>query len=170
MLSQSPRLGAGAIAYHGPVCSGTIPVARWGHASATVGTSLWIFGGVGQSILEDLHCLDVELMVWRSLTPSAARSKDRPERMHAAAACAVGNTLWLFGGQQGRKHLRTLYSLNTEMLDWKLVTPGGAQPAAREGHSFTAVTSSGVAYLFGGQGKKLYNGMFVLRREHTVAV
>jgi len=153
----------GAIVYHQPVCSGVIPVARWGHSSATVGSCMYVFGGVGQSILDDLAVLDVELMVWRSLAPSAARSKDRPDKLHAAAMCAVGSTLWMFGGQQGRKHMRTLYSLNTDVLDWKLVTPGGAQPAAREGHTLTAVSANGLAYLFGGQGKKFYNDMFVLK-------
>jgi hypothetical protein len=69
----------------------------------------------------------------------------------------------MFGGQQGRKHLRTLYSLNTDVLAWKLVTPAGAQPAAREGHTLTTVASSGLVYLFGGQGKKFYNDMFILK-------
>lgn len=124
---------------------------------------MYVYGGVGPSICDDLVVLDVELMVWRSLTPSAARSKDRPDKLHAAAMCAVGSTLWMFGGQQGRKHLRTLYSLNTDVLDWKLVTPAGAQPAAREGHTFTTVASSGLVYLFGGQGKKFYNDMFILK-------
>jgi hypothetical protein len=124
---------------------------------------MYVFGGVGPSILDDLAVLDVELMIWRSLTPSAARSKDRPDKIHAAAMCAVGSTLWMFGGQQGRKHLRTLYSLNTDVLDWKLVTPAGAQPAAREGHTLTSVAFSGLVYLFGGQGKKFYNDMFILK-------
>jgi hypothetical protein len=71
----------------------------------------------------------------------------------------------MFGGQAGRKHLRTLYSLNTDVLDWQLIMPAGAQPAAREGHTMTAVSSTagGLAYLFGGQGKKFYNDMFILK-------
>eukprot|EP00775_Hariotina_reticulata_P006318 gene6318-6553_t len=103
-------------------------------------------------------------MVWRSLSPTAARIKDRPDKLHAAAMCAIGSTLWLFGGQQGRKHLRGLHSLNTEMLSWKLVTPAGACPPGREGHSFTAVDGQ-VAFLFGGQGKKLYNDFYVLKQH-----
>lgn len=152
------------LAYHVPVVSGTVPVARWAFASAVVGSFMYVYGGVGPSVLSDLAVLDGELMVWRSLTPTAARGpKDRPDKLHAAAMCALGNTLWLFGGQQGRKHLRSLYSLNTEMLSWRLVTPAGACPAGREGHSFTAVNSQ-LAYLFGGQGKKLYSDFFVLRQ------
>lgn len=145
------------------VVSGTLPVARWAHAAAAVGPFLYIYGGVGPSVLDDLAVLDTELMVWRALAPNAARPKDRPDKLHAAAMCALGNTLWLFGGQQGRKHLRTLYALNTEMLSWRLVTPAGATPAGREGHSLTAVDGS-MAYLFGGQGKKLLNDLHVLRQ------
>jgi N-acetylneuraminic acid mutarotase len=128
-----------------------------------VGSFLYVYGGVGSSVLDDLAVLDGELMIWRSLAPTAARPKDRPDKLHAAAMCALGNSLWLFGGQQGRKHLQSLYSLNTEMLSWRLVTTAGACPAGREGHSFTAVNGQ-LAYLFGGQGKKLYNDFFVLRQ------
>jgi N-acetylneuraminic acid mutarotase len=115
-------------------------------------------------VLDDLAVLDAELLIWRSLSPTAARIKDRPDKLHAAAMCAMGSTLWLFGGQQGRKHLRGLHSLNTEMLSWKLVTPAGACPPGREGHSFTSVDGQ-VAFLFGGQGKKLYNDLYILKQN-----
>lgn len=111
LLQATPQAPSAApsIVYHQPVCSGTIPVGRWGFASAAVGSRVYVFGGVGPTILDDLAVLDVELMIWRSLTPSAGRTKDRPDKLHAAAMCAVGATLWMFGGQQGRKHKRTAY-------------------------------------------------------------
>jgi hypothetical protein len=60
MLPREPRgtpagpSAAPSIVYHQPVCSGTIPVGRWGFCSAVVGSSIFVFGGVGPSILDDL--------------------------------------------------------------------------------------------------------------------
>jgi N-acetylneuraminic acid mutarotase len=145
-----------------PVCGGTVPSARWAHASAAVGSLMYFYGGVGNTILDEMVMLDTDVLVWRGLNPSACKPKDRPEKLHAAAMCATGKTLWLFGGQQGRKYLRGLHSLNTETLVWKLHTPSGPTPAGRAGHTLTAVPDSSI-YLFGGQGKKLYNDMLLLR-------
>eukprot|EP00877_Chromochloris_zofingiensis_P009642 jgi/Chrzof1/4931/Cz15g05020.t1 len=100
-------------------------------------------------------------MLWRTVSPNAARPKDRPEKLHAAAMATTGSIIWMYGGQHGRKFLRNLYSLDTETLTWQLHTPGGAAPGGRAGHTLAAAGDEAV-YLFGGQGKKLYNDLFVL--------
>jgi hypothetical protein len=129
-----------------------------------VGKLVWVFGGMASSVMEDLWLLDVDTMVWRPLVPTCSRPKDKPEKMHAAAMCSTGSTLWLFGGQQGRKYLRTLYSLDTETLSWRMCNPAGAAPPGRAGHTLTAVADHAV-YLFGGQGKKLYNDLYVMHGD-----
>ncbi|GBF91354.1 hypothetical protein Rsub_04094 [Raphidocelis subcapitata] len=144
-----------------PATGGTPPVARWAHAAAAVGSLLFAYGGVGQVVLDDLAVLDVDLMTWRALKPRAATPRDRPGKLHAGAMAAAGRTLWLFGGQQGRKFLRELHALDTDSMTWALAAPAGAPPAARAGHSLTAVEGAGV-FLFGGQGKKLYDDLHVL--------
>ncbi|GBF92507.1 hypothetical protein Rsub_04611 [Raphidocelis subcapitata] len=144
-----------------PVTGGNVPVARWAHAAAAVGSLLFAYGGVGQVVLDDLAVLDVDLMTWRALKPRAASPRDRPGKLHAAAMAAAGGTLWLFGGQQGRKFLRELYALDTDAMSWALAAPAGPAPPARAGHTLTAVDGAGV-FLFGGQGKKLFDDLHVL--------
>ncbi|KIY96004.1 hypothetical protein MNEG_11959 [Monoraphidium neglectum] len=140
---------------------GQQPVARWAHAAAAVGSLLFVYGGVGQVVLDDLSVLDVDLMTWRCLKPRAASPRDRPGKLHAAAMAASGRTVWLLGGQQGRKFLRELFALDTDTMTWALAAPGGAAPSARAGHALAAVDGAGV-FLFGGQGKRLFDDLRVL--------
>ena len=143
-----------------PLCSGSAPAARWAHSAVLVGSLMYVYGGVGSSVLDDLWVLDIETMVWRAASTSVARPKDRPEKMLAHACAVAGRTVWFFGGQQGRKFLRELYSLDTEAMAWR-VHATDAAPAARAGHSMTTV-APGEILLLGGQGKKLYSELWLL--------
>jgi hypothetical protein len=137
------------------------PPARWAHAAAAVGPLLFAYGGVGQVVLDELAVLDTDLMTWRALKPRAPAPRDRPGKLHAAAMAAWGRCLWLFGGQQGRRFLRGLHALDTDSMTWALAAPAGTAPAARAGHTLTAVGGAGV-FLFGGQGKRLLDDMHLL--------
>ncbi|KXZ42252.1 hypothetical protein GPECTOR_174g208 [Gonium pectorale] len=76
------------------------------------------------------------------------------------AAAAIGSKIWMFGGQQGRKFLRTLYVFDTDTCTWSR-KDSDAHPPARAGHSMVTVHGS-VVYMFGGQGKRLYNDLYKL--------
>ncbi|GLC71250.1 hypothetical protein PLESTF_001094900 [Pleodorina starrii] len=76
------------------------------------------------------------------------------------AAAAIGSKIWIFGGQQGRKFLRTLYCFDTETCTWTR-RDTDSLPPARAGHSMVTVHGS-VVYMFGGQGKRLYNDLYKL--------
>lgn len=136
-----------------PLCGGIAPIPRWAHSAVAIGSKIYIYGGVGTTVLDDLCILDTDTMVWQTLN-SSSRPKERPEKMMSHTAAVVGNTIWLFGGQQGRKFLKGLYCLDTETLSWRLFSHL-AGPTPRAGHSLTAV-ASGELYMFGGQGKRLY--------------
>ncbi len=41
-----------SIFFHYPLCRGNVPPARWAHAAAAVGSVLWVYGGVGNSVLD----------------------------------------------------------------------------------------------------------------------
>eukprot|EP00195_Chlamydomonas_chlamydogama_P012056 CAMPEP_0202893872 /NCGR_PEP_ID=MMETSP1392-20130828/3368_1 /ASSEMBLY_ACC=CAM_ASM_000868 /TAXON_ID=225041 /ORGANISM="Chlamydomonas chlamydogama, Strain SAG 11-48b" /LENGTH=651 /DNA_ID=CAMNT_0049578361 /DNA_START=173 /DNA_END=2128 /DNA_ORIENTATION=+ len=118
-----------------------------------------VYGGVGQAVLDDLCVLDGETCQWRNVSTQAATSKDRPEKVLSHAAAAVGNHMWMFGGQQGRSFLRKLYSLDLTTYSWRKYS-SDSLPSARAGHAM--VTVQNVVYLFGGQGKKLMNDMYRL--------
>ncbi|GLI61557.1 hypothetical protein VaNZ11_003952 [Volvox africanus] len=146
--------------FHYPLCRGNVPPARWAHAAAVVGSVMWVYGGVGNSVLDDLCALDADTLSWRVVSSHAARSKDRPEKMLGHAAAAIGSKIWIFGGQQGRKFLRTLYCFDTETCTWTR-RDADSLPPARAGHSMVTVHGS-VIYMFGGQGKRLYNDLYKL--------
>jgi hypothetical protein len=65
-----------------------------------------------------------------------------------------------FAGQQGRKLLDKLYSLNVSSLVWKRHNPSSL-PTARAGHSMLS-GPAGRVFLFGGQAKKLLNDLWCL--------
>ncbi|GFR50878.1 hypothetical protein Agub_g13167, partial [Astrephomene gubernaculifera] len=146
--------------FHYPLCRGNVPPARWAHAAAVVDGVLWVYGGVGNSVLDDLCALDADTLSWRVVSTHAARAKDRPEKMLGHAAAAIGSKIWIFGGQQGRKFLRTLYCFDTETCTWTR-RDTDSLPPARAGHAMVTVHGS-VVYLFGGQGKRLYNDLYKL--------
>lgn len=74
-----------------PVCRGAPPPPRWAHSMVCVGSTLFIYGGIGVSVQGDLWAMDTDTMTWRGLSPSCAGPKDQPVKMlgHAAAAAAV---------------------------------------------------------------------------------
>lgn len=74
-----------------PVCRGVPPPPRWAHSMVCVGSTLFIYGGIGVSVQGDLWTLDTAAMSWRALSPTCAGPKDQPVKMlgHAAAAAAV---------------------------------------------------------------------------------
>jgi N-acetylneuraminic acid mutarotase len=152
--SEAPN----SVFFQFPLCSGVVPSARWAHSACLVGSLMFVYGGVGSSVMDDLWMLDIETMVWRVGSTTVSRPKDRPEKMLAHACAASGKTIWFFGGQQGRKFLREVYSLNTETMAWKLHSTDA--PAARAGHSMTTVGPMEILTL-GGQGKKLYNDLWL---------
>lgn len=74
--------------------AGNVPPARWAHAAAVVGNIVWVYGGVGNSVLDDICALDADTLSWRIVSSHAARSKDRPEKMLGHAGrferCVLG--------------------------------------------------------------------------------
>lgn len=68
-------------------------------------------------------------------------------------------------GQQGRKLLAKLYSLNTDTWTWRRHALD-TLPCPRAGHAMAAVDrgpgTTRALFMFGGQGKKLLNDLFML--------
>lgn len=169
MLSQDadgyrqPR----SVFYQYPVCRGTA-AARWAHSAAVAGTSVYVYGGVGASVMDDLQVLDTETMVWRSSVAGNRGSKDTPDKSLGHTLVSTGKHLWLFGGQHGRKFLRSLYCFDVDSFTWKQCG-SSAGPSARAGHAMATVHDSHF-FVFGGEGKRLYNDLFrfdVARRVWT---
>ena len=73
-------------------------VARNNHATAVIGSHLFIHGGHdGGSWRDDLHMLDVETREWS--TPIVSGSPPSSRACHTASR--IGRKIYMFGGHDG---------------------------------------------------------------------
>lgn len=138
---------------------GAAPAARSGHSAVLVAGGIVVFGGANtEETLGDAHMLDLDTGRWEPLAVQG--SSPGPRTNHAAAAGPHGR-MYIFGGYDANGFfLNELWSLSVSrgaaadgrpdapVASWELVVPVGAVPAAREGHTLTAVERRLV--LFGG--------------------
>ncbi|KAG8935492.1 Negative regulator of mitotic exit [Tulasnella sp. 408] len=109
--------------------SGAAPQERCGHQAAVVGRVLVVFGGT--TVDSNLYFLDLG----HTLT-------------------AIGNTLWVYGGRDGKKILSDLWCIELgslkamERVRWKQIRKRDVWPPARAYHS--AVHYDESIYIFGG--------------------
>ncbi|KAF2592903.1 hypothetical protein F2Q70_00045403 [Brassica cretica] len=96
---------------HGDSSSG--PGKRWGHTCNAVkgGRFVYIFGGFGREdcLTNQVHVFDAETNIWtkpviRGVPPS-------PRDSHSCTT--VGDNLFVFGGTDGKNHLKDLHVLDT---------------------------------------------------------
>jgi len=119
-------------------------------ADSSLGPTAWAWGGVSSA-----DPLTYSNQLWTLSTSSASwtlkPSTGGPPRAVGAAMCALGGTLYLFGGLDASSSLRnTVYTFDTAFDVWALPGTLGSTPAARAYHAMAC--SHGRVYLFGGQG------------------
>ncbi|GAM25233.1 hypothetical protein SAMD00019534_084080 [Acytostelium subglobosum LB1] len=79
---------------------GAAPVSRTNHASAAVGSTVYIFGGNNNDqfgryqVLDDLHALNTETMTWEQPEVTG----ERPCARSGHCMTAIGKKLYVFGG------------------------------------------------------------------------
>uniref|UniRef100_M0ZSJ0 Kelch repeat protein n=1 Tax=Solanum tuberosum TaxID=4113 RepID=M0ZSJ0_SOLTU len=120
-------------------CQGNPPSPRESHTATLVGgDKLVIFGGSGEgeaNYLNDLHVLDLKTMRWSS--PEVRGEMPVPRDSHSAVA--IGNRLFIYGGDCGDRYQGDVDVLDMDTLMWSKV------------------------YVIGGVGdKKYYNDVWVL--------
>lgn len=144
-----------------PECTGTPPSPRESHTATLVGDEkLVIFGGSGEgeaNYLNDLYVLDLKTMRWTS--PEVRGSIPVPRDSHSAVA--IGNRLFLYGGDSGDRYQGGIDVLDMETLTWSRLDVQGPSPSARAGHA--SVNFGTKIYVIGGVGDKQYfNDIWVL--------
>ena len=73
---------------------------------------------------------------------------------------AIGNKLYMFGGNDGEKALDELWSFDAEKEIWEYIDIYGIQPSRRQGHAATAHGAN--LLIWGGKnGNILYNDMYM---------
>ncbi|MBE2253284.1 MAG: hypothetical protein IAE78_27380 [Myxococcus sp.] len=116
------------------------PEGRSGHAIATHGNELVLFGGKNELGTLNDETWRWSAGAWQRLSPTTRPS---PREHHAMAS--VGGRVLLFGGRSGTTSLSDTWEWNG--TDWELKAPA-ASPPGRAGHGL-AVSGSNVV-LFGG--------------------
>lgn len=104
-----------------PNCTGTPPCPRESHTATVVGDdNLVIFGGSGEgeaNYLNDVHVLDVKNMTWSS--PEMKGEIPAPRDSHTAVA--IGNKLFIYGGDCGERYHGEVDVLDTQTMAWSRV-------------------------------------------------
>ncbi|KAF0921213.1 hypothetical protein E2562_039319 [Oryza meyeriana var. granulata] len=137
-----------------PVCKGTPPSPRESHTvTMASGDRLVVFGGSGEgegNYLNDVHVLDVPTMTWSS--PEVKGDVPAPRDSHGAVA--VGNRLFVYGGDCGDRYHGEVDVLDMDAMAWSRFEVKGASPGVRAGHAAVGVGSK--VYVIGGVGDKQY--------------
>jgi len=105
---------------------GSVPASRTNHASASVGSKLFVFGGNNNNeagayqVLDDLHMLDTQTLTWTR--PVTTGTKPCARSGHSLTA--VGHKLFLFGGgiwneREGWvQKFNDVHVLDTRTMNW----------------------------------------------------
>ena len=161
------------IFYDAPPAAGPAPAPRWGHAAASLGGRIYVIGGVGAAVFDDVASYEPAAGAWRAVqtatnpgrggqaagpSSSGSASSDGPGPVFGAAAAASGTSIFVYGGRQGRTFLRSTHEFRPADGAWRALPPpppsARAAPPAVAGHTLTACGRHGLV-LFGGGGKRV---------------
>ncbi|KAK3745773.1 hypothetical protein QZH41_015961 [Actinostola sp. cb2023] len=130
---------------------------RDGHCSATVGSKLFVFGGVRWDeeigeVSESNKTLvfDSSTQKWSMATVTGST----PSPRSAATMAGVGKNVYVFGGLSRESGwLNDMYVFDTDTLQWNQVQGIGNCPSPRD--KLCSVTVGRKIYVFGGFGPKI---------------
>lgn len=106
-----------------PECYGIPPCPRESHTATLVGNDkILIFGGSGEgeaNYLNDVHILDLNTMRWSS--PEVRGDIPVPRDSHSTVA--IGNKLYVYGGDCGDRYHGGVDVLDIGTMTWSRVSP-----------------------------------------------
>lgn len=116
MLNDVFRFDIASRTWSSQPCKGTPPSARAGHTTDRVGRHLVLFGGGnGVKILNDVHILYLDTFTWHT-----ASHLDNPPTARCAHTTALVDEalhqLIVYGGGDGQRRFKDLYTLNVDKL------------------------------------------------------
>ncbi|KAH8099386.1 hypothetical protein BXZ70DRAFT_943483 [Cristinia sonorae] len=139
--------------------TGDIPSPRVGHACVLIGNMLYVWGGDTRAgddtgLDNSLYRLDLVERNWLRVS-----IPHLPPGRYGHAMCAVGDTIYIFGGQVDGTFLNDLRTVDLSFTELPLRSPEGPQPAARTNHIF--IPHEDDIYLFGGtDGEYMFNDIW----------
>jgi len=136
------------------------------HTSVIIGDRVINFGGYdGISQYFDLSFFYPETSLWEF---PVSVSGDIPESRVNHAACALGKSMYLWGGnkrdEDGRyRTFEDFYRFDTENFTWEKIQARGDFPTSRSGHCLVSIKNK--IYLFGGG---IWTPMGWIKKYNTV--
>ncbi|XP_052185475.1 acyl-CoA-binding domain-containing protein 4 [Diospyros lotus] len=127
--------------------SGKVPLARGGQSVTLVGSRLIMFGGEDRQrrLLNDIHVLDLETMVWDVL--ETKQTPPAPRFDHTAAVHSE-RYLLIFCGCSHSIFFNDLHVLDLQTMEWSQPQIQGSTVTSRAGHS--GITIDENWYIVGG--------------------
>jgi hypothetical protein len=127
------------------------PAARSLHSMVAIGNDLWVFGGRGSSVFNDLWRFDTDVEVERWVPVKANGNMVWPIARYSHAAVSIDDNMLIFGGEDGSGQKINefwMFSNSTGSPRWQQLNPSSL-PSARSGHG---LVRSGISiFLFGGK-------------------
>ena len=105
----------------------------------------------------DLHEFDFTLSQW-SAVPAAGR---RPRARYRATAVVHKNTMILYGGHDGTRHLSDTHLFDFDTKTWSALITEGTPPIPRDSH--VSVSYANSMYVFGGSSGSAMNDLHELQ-------
>ncbi|KAJ7335613.1 hypothetical protein JRQ81_013554 [Phrynocephalus forsythii] len=145
--------------------SGLVPGARAGHAFATIGEVIYMFGGCSNEdeYCTDVFALDTVSLTWRMCEVKGERPVGRSDHTFTAHH---DKDIYLFGGtyvsNDGSKIVKNdIMKLSLARMKWKMPLYVGIPPACRQNHVAFILHSH--LYIFGGVNEKEFNDLVAMK-------
>lgn len=125
--------------------------ARSFHSAAVVLNKIYIFGGSGDGLLNDIWVFDTTQGLWDELHPSTTL----PPTGRAHSASVVDGKIFIFGGNGGASIYESrnetwVFDPTTAEGSWSRVTGSATLPLGRIAHSAAVISNK--IFIFGGVG------------------
>lgn len=128
-----------------------------------------------EELCNTLYSFEVESQDWKEVQASSAvKEQDTPAARYFHAACAIDQSIYLYGGCTESNFGGSsdeLWCFNTSTNTWKKISTIGEQPPALHGHSMTVIDHQTIL-LFGGStdnaASRLSNDAYLLKTEGMV--
>mmetsp|Transcript_10290 Transcript_10290/g.26135 ORF Transcript_10290/g.26135 Transcript_10290/m.26135 type:complete len:786 (+) Transcript_10290:111-2468(+) len=127
--------------------NGTPPCARSGAQAVVWEGSVWLFGGYTKKdgeYFNDVYRFDIQKSTWCYMHTLG----EPPNKRTDHSVVLYGNSMYAFGGFDGRNRFNDLRELRLDECRWSNITSRPGHPRSRFGH--TAVVYSNSMFIFGG--------------------
>jgi len=147
-------MGSSQLKWKSEEVRGNPPSQRFGHAQATIGDCIYVFGGragtqIDELLMNDLHKFDTKTRTWTAVDTKG--DLPSPRSFHKMAA--LKNKLYVFGGCPAKGRLADLHLFDPETSEWTRLPE--APMEGRGGAAFAAVGDCKLMVLGGFAGREV---------------